>query len=76
MAHSLPRPPFIAWPQQIIDESLGFAWYARPAVFINQVRGTRATVAHANFIQDNIDHVIAERRNDIEAAGGLLIIHD
>jgi hypothetical protein len=71
-----PLAPFADWPVQLEDPALGFAWYTEPATFVNQLLVERATADTANRLHDVIDHVIEREREDIEAHGGLLIIHD
>ena len=68
--------PLDTWPEQLVDERFGYAWFTAPAVFLNQLHVERATVETVNALHDAIDDVLAKRRPQIDAVGGLTIIHD
>jgi len=70
------HPPFDSWPAQLVDARFGRAWFAEPAVFINQLDAARGTVEAVNGLHDAIDHILAKRREVIREAGGITIIHD
>jgi hypothetical protein len=69
-------PPLDRWPEQLVDPRFGHAWFTAPAVFLNQLDVQRATLETVNVLHDAIDDVLAKRRPEIDAAGGLTIIHD
>jgi len=71
-----PHPPLDAWPRQLVDDRFGFAWFIAPAVFVNQLVDAHATVTTVDALHDAIDHVIEVRRAELEAEGGITIIHD
>lgn len=77
-AKSSPRPdaPFLRWPVQHHDPRFGFAWYADPATFVCQLQITHGDVSAAEGINDALDRVILGKRDEIAAAGGLLVIQD
>jgi hypothetical protein len=68
--------PFDRWPVQAFDPAFGYAWYARPATYVTQMWVTHGTVACARFIQDHIDLLLVHKKDEIAAAGGLLVLHD
>lgn len=70
------RSQLDTWAPQVHEPGLGRVWWAQRCVFINQPEGTQATAAHATFIHDHIDRAIAALPAEIEAAGGMLIVHD
>ena len=72
----LPRPPFERWPVQAHDPAIGLAWYTQPATYVTQIQVVHGTVACARFVQDHIDLLLTHRKEEIAAAGGLLVIHD
>lgn len=71
-----PAAPFTNWPVQLADPRFGYAWYAAPGIFLNQLHVRQGTVEVANALHDAIDLVVARERRDYERLGGLLIIHD
>lgn len=71
-----PRFPFTGWPTQIAHPDIGYVWFVAPCFFLDQAHLTQATVASAHALHDLIDRALAARRADIEAAGGLVCIHD
>lgn len=76
MLDQRPAPPFEAWPVQIHEEGLGFAWYAEPAAFVLQAGVEHGTVAFVDRFNDLIDHILLVRRDAVRAAGGVFILHD
>ena len=74
--HQRAKPPFDRWPEQLVDSRFGRAWFCRPAVFVNQLQVEQATVETVNALHDAIDTVLARRRAEIAAAGGIIMIHD
>lgn len=71
-----PRAPFDAWPAHRPLLAFGHAWWAEPAVLVFQSSVTHADVAGAIALQDLIDELRVAARPAIEAAGGLVCIHD
>ncbi len=70
-----PRAPFQDWPVQITT-SVGYIWYTSPGVFVSQMLRETATVEDARVLTDSVDRVVAGKRADFTAHGGLLILHD
>jgi hypothetical protein len=73
---SPPRFPFNGWPVQWWHESVGYAWFVEPGVFISQLAVERATVEVAERIQDAFDAVLAVEGERLRAIGGIAVIHD
>lgn len=69
-------PPFDRWPEQLKDPRFGRAWFCRPAVFVNQLQVEQATVETVTALHDAIDAVLENHREEIAAAGGIIMIHD
>lgn len=70
------RTPFDRWPEQLVDARFGYAWFTAPSVFLNQLTDRHATITTVHALHDAIDHVLERRREEIDAHGGLTIIHD
>jgi hypothetical protein len=68
--------PFADWPVQVFDPRLGFAWWARPAVFVSQSIIERGDVPAVEVVQGWIDGCLRERGDEIRDAGGLFVFHD
>lgn len=71
-----PRPPFDGWPAHRALPGIGHAWYADPAVLVNQSTIEHADRAAATRLQDLIDEVRLAVPEECSAAGGLAVIHD
>ena len=71
-----PAPPFDDWPVQYEHPEFGYAWYAAPAVFVNQLHAERGTASVANTLHDLVDDILARRGDELREHGGLLIVHD
>lgn len=71
-----PRAPFDRWPIQAFDPAFGFAWYARPAVFVTQAMVEKGTLEGAQRVQGWLDLVLEHRADEIRAAGGVFVLHD
>lgn len=73
---STPSPPFDAWPLEIADERFGFAWYCGSGIIVTQATITHGTSEAAHAYHDYADHVLSEHAAEVQAAGGLYVIHD
>ncbi len=71
-----PTPPFAEWHVQGVDPRIGYLWYVAPNFFVDQAHVTHGTLDAANALHDWIDRLHAARRAEIEAAGGLIAVHD
>ena len=75
--HGRPEPPFEQWPLHTFHRDYGFAWYCTQSAAII----TQTTVAHARpggglVLCDWIDTALREDGPNIDAAGGILLVHD
>jgi len=73
-----PRPaaPLDRWPLQLHVPEFGFFWFGQPAVFVDQTTHANATERDATLVHDVIDQLLVDRSEEVEAAGGLFIVHD
>jgi hypothetical protein len=71
-----PRAPFDRWPTHVFDPAFGYAWYARPAVYVTQAHIDTGTLAAAHVVQSWMDELLRTRDAEIRAAGGLFVFHD
>lgn len=72
-----PRAPFDRWPLHLFDPSYGHCWWVADAAAI--VTQTICTYGHAEgaaHMSDWVDACLAHEKPALEAAGGLLILHD
>jgi hypothetical protein len=61
---------------QLIDARIGYLWFVAPNVLVDQAHVRHGTVETAHALHDWIDRLQAARRADIDAAGGLVAVHD
>jgi hypothetical protein len=71
-----PEKPLDGWPLQIADERFGFAWYCGAGMIVTQAAVAHGTEAAAHAYHDLADRVLSRCTSDVEAAGGLYVIHD
>lgn len=71
-----PRPPFRDWPVQLFLQDHGYYWYAHPAAVVCQSTAAYASVDIVDAHNDVLDGVLESRRDEVRAAGGLLIFND
>lgn len=71
-----PLPPLSTWPVQLFLPEHGYYWYARPAAVVSQSSVSHASIRMVDEHNDVLDRVLSARRDEIRAAGGLLIFDD
>ena len=71
-----PLPPFNAWPLQLSDPEVGFAWYTSPATLVTQALPAHATARVSDVLSDWVDLVLQRHSEEIHRCGGLLGVHD
>lgn len=72
----LPAAPLDRWPLQLHVADFGYFWFGQPAVLVDQTLHAHATERDATLIHDVVDQVLVDRKEEVEAAGGLFVVHD
>jgi hypothetical protein len=71
-----PLAPFNAWPIQLSDPDVGFAWYTSAATLVTQATPAHATPYAADVLSNWVDLVLERHHEEIKHYGGLLGVHD
>jgi hypothetical protein len=71
-----PRAPFEAWPAPDWNWGAGYAWRAEPAAIVTQALLSVPERAHGQQLSQLVDRHAAAHPEEVEHAGGLLLIHD